>query len=116
MIIFKRFFAYLVMEGCLTQDPAQRLPMPKVGKRLPKALTLEEMESFFAALSGDSAVRKRDRILFQVMYGGGLRVSEAVGLRVEDIDPGDGSLRILGKGDKERRIYLKPPFVQSLEE
>jgi len=55
-------------------------------------------------------------ILFELMYAGGLRVSEAVGLRVSDVDFADGSIRIVGKGDKERRIYLKPRQVELVRE
>jgi integrase/recombinase XerD len=116
VVILKRFFGYLLAEGGLLSDPAQRLPMPKVGKRLPKALTLDEMQAFFSVLSGDSMPGRRDRILFDLMYAGGLRVSEAVGLRVGNIDCSDGSVRILGKGDKERRIYLKPRLIRLVRE
>jgi integrase/recombinase XerD len=116
VIILKRFFGYLLVEGHLGSDPAQRLPMPKIGIRLPKALTLDEMKAFFSTLSSDSVLRHRDRILFEVMYAGGLRVSEAAGLRVGDIDFTDGSVRVLGKGDRERRIYLKPRLIQLVRE
>ncbi|MBM3129899.1 MAG: hypothetical protein FJ009_14910 [Chloroflexi bacterium] len=116
VIILKRFFGYLLTEGRLISDPAQRLPMPKVGKRLPKALTLAEMQAFFSVMSRSSRSARRDRVLFELMYAGGLRVSEAVGLRVEDIDFADGSVRIIGKGDKERRVYLKPALMQLLQE
>lgn len=104
------------MEGCISQDLSQRLRIPKVGKRLPKALSLEETQSFFATLSGRSAVQRRDRLLFEFRYAGGLRVSEAVSLKFADIDDADGRVRIVGKGDKERRIYLKAPLLQSLRE
>jgi integrase/recombinase XerD len=90
--------------------------MPKVGKHLPKALTLAETQAFFSVLSSDSNLGRRDRILFELMYAGGLRVSEAVGLRVGDIDFTDGNVRIIGKGDKERRIYLKPRLIQLVRE
>jgi integrase/recombinase XerD len=116
VIILKRFFGYLAAEGRLTQDPAQRLPLPKVGRRLPKALTLEEMQAFLLALSIESALGHRDRVLFELMYAGGLRVSEALSLHTRDIDFADGSIRVIGKGDKERRIYLKPPLMGLLRE
>jgi site-specific recombinase XerD len=114
--ILKRFFGYLHAEGHVKADPAARLPQPRVGKRLPKALSLEETEAFLSALSADDREGHRDRILFELMYGGGLRVGEAVGLRVEAIDFEDGSVRVVGKGDKERRVYLKPALLQALQE
>lgn len=114
--ILKRFFGYLHAEGRLAADPASRLPQPRMGKRLPKALSLEETETFLLALSDDSSLGRRDRILFELMYGGGLRVGEAVGLRIGDIDFEDSSVRVVGKGDKERRVYLKPALLQVLRE
>ena len=114
--ILKRFFGYLASEQRISADPTQRLPIPKVGKRLPKALTLEETEAFFASLNGDSELEQRNRLLIGLMYAAGLRVSEAVGLRAENIDFGEGAIRVIGKGDNERRVYLKPDFVASLRE
>lgn len=130
--IFKRFFGYLLVEGRITADPSQRLPMPKVGKRLPKALTLRETAMLFAVLPSRTdwktsaasdtrealatRVKHRDRVLFELMYAGGLRVSEVVRLRVADIDLAEGSIRVLGKGDRERRVYLKPRIVDMLQD
>ncbi len=112
--ILKRFFGYLVSEGHLSIDPSERLPVPKVGKRLPKALTLEETQALLGVIEDDSDLGRRDKVLFELMYASGMRVSEAVGLRVQDIDFSDGSLRVVGKGDQERRIYLNPSLLQSL--
>lgn len=66
VIVVKRFFGYLLAVGRLTSDPSQRLPIPKVGKRLPKALTLAEMQAFFSTLSRDSRSARRDRVLFEL--------------------------------------------------
>jgi site-specific recombinase XerD len=114
--ILKRFFGYLHAEGHLAADPASRLPQPRMGQRLPKALSLEETETFLLALSDNSSLGRRDRILFELMYGGGLRVGEAVGLRVGNIDFEDGNVRVVGKGDKERRVYIKPALLGALRE
>jgi len=115
--ILKRFFGFLLVEGHITEDPAARLPTPKVGKRLPKALSLEETQTLLAALDQDiSTVGQRDKVLFHLLYACGLRVAEAVALRVEDIDFAEGFLRVVGKGDKERRVYLKPALVELLRD
>ncbi len=128
--ILKQFFGYLLMEGRVSTDPSLRLPMPKVGKRLPKAVTLQETEALLAALPSDwktsapsdtreaqaAHVKQRDRVLFEVMYAGGLRVGESVRLRVADIDFAEGSLRVLGKGKQERRVYLEPRIMKLLQE
>jgi len=108
----KRFFGFLLTEGYIQEDPAQRLPMPKVGKRLPKALSLEETAALLSALDQDaSSVGQRDKVLFYLMYTCGLRVGEAVALRVEDVDFTEGCVRVIGKGSKERRIYMKPAVL-----
>lgn len=116
VLVTKRFFGFLLAEGYIREDPSLRLPRPKVGKRLPKALTIPQVQSLFAAMDGNSRAERRDKVLFQLMYAGGLRVSEAVGLKVDDIDFADGALRVIGKGDKERRIYLKPYVLEQLQQ
>lgn len=110
----KQFFAYLVTEGHLKTDPARRLPLPKVGKRLPKALSLAEMEALLHAVRKAPHLVLRDRVLIELLYAGGLRIQEALHLRVEDCDLSDGSVRVIGKGDIERRIYLKLPVLKRL--
>jgi site-specific recombinase XerD len=65
-------------------------------------------------MGGDAAVERRDEIFFRLVYACGLRLGEAVRVRVEDIDVASGALRVVGKGDKERRIYLKPELLAEL--
>ncbi len=110
----KRFFAFLLMEGLIETDPSRRLPHPKVPKTLPKALTLAETRRLLAALSEDKPRWLRDKVLIVLMYACGLRVAEAVSIRLEQFDLEAGTLRVTGKGDKERRLYLKPQVVAVL--
>ena len=111
--ILKRFYGFLAAEGYVAQDPAQRLPRPKVGKRLPKALSVAETRMLLAALAADATpIGRRDRVLVLLLYAGGLRVSEGVALRVADVDFGQDAVRVIGKGDRERRVYLKPAVVE----
>ena len=84
--MIKRFFGFLLAEGYIVEDPSRRLPRPQVGKRLPRAFTIPQVQALFAAMDGPSRAERRDRLLFQLIYAGGLRVSEVVGLRVKDID------------------------------
>lgn len=116
VLVLKRFFGFLLAEGYIKEDPSLRLPRPKVGKRLPRALTIPQVQALFAAMGEGSRTGRRDRVLFQLIYAGGLRVSEAVGLKVDDINFAQGTLRVIGKGDKERRIYLKPHVVEGLRQ
>ncbi len=110
----KRFFAFLLTEGLIETDPSRRLPHPNVPKMLPKALTFEETRRLLAALSEDKPRWLRDKVLIVLMYACGLRVAEVVSIRLEQFDLEDGTLRVTGKGDKERRLYLKPQVVAVL--
>jgi integrase/recombinase XerD len=115
VLVIKRFFGFLLAEEYIQEDPSRRLPRPKVGKRLPKALTIPQVQALFAAMGSESRAGRRDRVLFQLTYAGGLRVGEAVGLKAADIDFTQGTLMVVGKGDKERRIYLKPFVLKQLQ-
>ena len=113
-IVIKRFFGFLCAEGYIEEDPSRRLPNPKIGKRLPRALTLEQVQALLSVFDKDSPLERRDRVLIYLMYACGLRISEAVAVRGEDIDLEQGTLRVVGKGDKERSLYLKPVVVGML--
>lgn len=116
VLVIKRFFGFLLAEGYIEEDPSRRVPRPKVGKRLPKALTVTQVQDLFAAFKGETPTERRDKMFFQLVYACGLRVSEAVNLRLEDIDFTEGTLWLIGKGDKERQVYLKPNLLQALRE
>lgn len=112
VVAIKEFFRFLTDEGTIADDPAAALPYPKVGKRLPRALKMSEVKELFAAMGGETATERRDRVFFELLYTCGLRIGEAVRLRPQDINWEDGRVRVIGKGNKERRVYLKP-YVQS---
>jgi len=99
---------HLAREGVEVEDPSARLRPPKAAQRLPKALTIEQVERLLAAPSGEDEAGLRDRALLELMYATGARVSEAVGLDVDDVAHGSGSsgdiVRLRGKGGKERIV------------
>ena len=102
---------FLAREGIESDDPALRLRPPKMPQRLPKALTIDQVERLLAAPSPEEPAGIRDRALLELLYATGARVSEAVGLDVDDLAHGAGSgqsdvLRLRGKGDKERIVPL----------
>lgn len=94
---------FLVREGIEPEDPSGRLRPPKTPQRLPKALTIDQVERLLAAPSGEDPLGIRDRALLELLYATGARVSEAVGLDVDDLAHGD-VLRLRGKGSKERIV------------
>jgi site-specific recombinase XerD len=115
VLIIKRFFGFLALEGYIDEDPSLRLPRPKVGKRLPRALTVAQTRQLLKVLDDDTPIRHRDKVIIWLMYSAGLRLNEAVGIRVEDLDLQRGTLRVVGKGNRERLLYLKPALVRLIE-
>lgn len=100
---------YLVLEGAVGTDPAREVRPPKKPQRLPKALTVHQVSSLLEAAGGPGEVdgqprSLRDRALLEFLYATGARISEAVGLDVDDIDTAAGSVRLTGKGSKERVV------------
>jgi integrase/recombinase XerD len=101
------FTRFLVEEELLAADPAAEVPAPKLPSRLPKALTIEQVEALLAATDGDEPSRLRDKALLELLYATGARVSEAVALNVDDLIGEDGAadvIRLFGKGGKQRIV------------
>ncbi|MFK0400701.1 site-specific tyrosine recombinase XerD [Microbacterium sp. NPDC090225] len=96
---------YLAREGIEQDDPSGRLRPPKAPHRLPKALTIDQVERLLQAPSFEEPIGIRDRALLELLYATGARVSEAVGLDVDDLAHGD-VLRLRGKGSKERIVPI----------
>lgn len=96
---------FLAREGVEQDDPTGRLRPPKAPQRLPKALTIDQVERLLDAPSADEPLGIRDRALLELLYATGARVSEAVGLDVDDLAHGD-VLRLRGKGSKERIVPI----------
>ena len=102
------YFAFLQRSGALERDPAERLTAPKWGRPLPKVLSLDEVEALLDAAASEAASAEatavRDRCLVELLYATGLRVTELVGLKPEQLDRDRGILRIEGKGGRERLV------------
>jgi integrase/recombinase XerD len=101
------FTRFLVDEGLLATDPAVDLVAPKQPARLPKALTIEQVEQLIAATDGDEPSDLRDKALVELLYATGARISEAVALNVDDLVGEDGTadvVRLFGKGGKQRIV------------
>lgn len=101
------FTRFLVDEGVLASDPAAEVSPPKAAQRLPKALSVAEVERLLAATEGDEPARLRDRALLELLYATGARISEAVALNVDDLLGESGTaelVRVLGKGGKQRIV------------
>jgi len=119
----RSFFRYWMRHGKVHRDPLAGIPLPRPEKRLPKFLTETQMVSLLdsprrllADGKIDAFAAARDRMLLEILYGGGLRVSELVSLNHGAIDPKSGVARVHGKGRKERLCPLGEEAMKALEE
>ena len=104
----RSFYRYQRRQGVMTGDPAGGLRNPKQSKRLPKMLRVEEIIALLDGIPTETALGVRDRAMFETLYGGGLRVSELVGLNLDDLDAEQFLLRVRGKGKRERLSPIGP--------
>jgi integrase/recombinase XerD len=105
VVAVRGFHKFAVADGLATVDPASAVKPPSPAKRLPKALPLADVEAILeAAGAPGTTLALRDRALLEVLYGTGARISEAVGLDVDDLDSVDGTVLLRGKGSKERLV------------
>ena len=105
VVAVRGFHRFAVREGLTQVDPSAAVRPPAPAKRLPKALPLSEIERILeAAGAPGTALAMRDRALLEVLYGTGARISEAVGLDLDDLDPEQGTVLLRGKGSKERIV------------
>ncbi len=100
----RSFFRFLCRDGYLTINPAMGLIRPKQDRHLPAFLSVEEASRLVQAPKGDTIASLRDRAILETLYSTGLRVSELVGLRVRDVDLISETMRVMGKGRKERLV------------
>ncbi|HUI48142.1 MAG TPA: site-specific tyrosine recombinase XerD [Acidimicrobiia bacterium] len=104
LVAVRSFHRFCTREGFVERDPSEEVGAPRVPAGIPKALAEEEVERLLHAVTGDDPLAQRDRALLELLYATGIRISEAVGLDLDDLDLDDGVLRVLGKGSKERVV------------
>jgi integrase/recombinase XerC len=111
-------FKFSLQEGVISKNPATRLRTPKVKQRLPDVMSAEKTNNLIDAVEAGDIVelpdKERDVALLELMYGCGIRVSELVGINLEDIDLRSGWLRVRGKGNKERQVPIGARAVEAV--
>jgi integrase/recombinase XerC len=111
----RSFLRFLRAQGKLKRNIAILVPTPKAKKKLPRFLKIEEVSELIDAPDPATRLGRRDRALFELMYASGLRVGEAVGLDIGDLDLAKGWVRVFGKGSKERMVPFGPPAAEALQ-
>ena len=102
----RSFFDYLVFEDYRTTNPTDLLETPKIGTKLPDTLSQDEVDILIAAIDLSHPQGERNRTILETMYSCGLRVSEAITLKISDLFFEEGFIRVLGKGNKERYVPI----------
>ncbi len=116
LVAVRGFHKFAVSDGLATSDPAASVKPPSPAKRLPKALPLADVEAILeAAGAAGTTLALRDRALLEVLYGTGARISEAVGLDVDDLDTVDGTVLLRGKGSKERLVPVGSYALEAVD-
>ena len=114
VVAVRGWHRFLAAEGTVASDEARDVHPPAPGRRLPKALPLPSVLALLGAVGGTEPRQLRDRALLEFLYGTGARISEVVGLDVDDLDLTAGVVLLLGKGDKQRRVPVGSYAVEAL--
>ncbi|MGH9831385.1 MAG: tyrosine recombinase XerC [Blastocatellia bacterium] len=112
----RTFFRFLCREGILEANPAKLVSSPRVERTLPNHLTIEQMIKFIETPETETVLGKRDRAMLELLYASGIRVSELVNLNLTDIDFGNQTLRVKGKGRKERIVPFGEHAKKALQD
>ncbi|MBL0387557.1 site-specific tyrosine recombinase XerD [Tumebacillus sp. ITR2] len=112
----RAFYGFLLRDGLLDGDPTANLESPKIEKRLPKVLSVAEVESLLEGPDGGTTAGVRDKAMLELLYATGIRVSELVSLNISDVNLNMGFLKCYGKGSKERIIPLGTVALQSVSD
>ena len=109
------FFDYLIFEGYRKTNPLELIESPKLGRKLPDTLNLQEIDAMTQAIDMGAPQGQRNRAILETLYGCGLRVSELIGLKISDLFFEEGFILVTGKGDKQRFVPLAPVTRKFIE-
>lgn len=102
----RTFYKYLVKEDILNNNPFLLISSPKKDKKIPKFINYNNLDEIFDIPNLDTDIGQRERVILEILYASGVRISELVNIKLKDIDFNEKSIRILGKGNKERIVYF----------
>ncbi len=111
----RSFFKFLVREKLADSNPAELLQLPKKPKNIPKYMTVDEIFGLLDSMFDDEDMGRRDRAIWEMFYGCGLRISELAGLELEHLDFSRATLRVMGKGSKARELPMSDTVIEALK-
>jgi integrase/recombinase XerD len=111
----KQFFEFLILEGERNDDPSELLELPKIGKKLPVFLTIEEIDQLISAIDLSKPEGHRNKAIIETLYSCGLRVSELINLRFSNLFLNEGFVKVTGKGDKDRLVPISPSVEKEID-
>lgn len=111
----RSFFKFMRMEGYIDSDPSQLLESPRLGRRLPEVLTVDEIDAMIEAIDMTTPEGARNRAIIETLYGCGLRVSELVGLELSKVYFDEQFIIVTGKGDKERIVPIDQTAIDAIK-
>ena len=115
IVSLRQFFLHLLREDAISSNPTEHLESPRSWKVLPKYLSIEDTQKLLATPNDKKLLGVRDRAILEMLYGTGLRVSELISLRVADVNLEEGTVRTIGKGDKQRLVPAGKHAVAAVE-
>jgi integrase/recombinase XerD len=115
LIALRRMCAFLVAEGLATENPTETIDVPKLGRKIPTVLSLDQVEVLLSAPTVGTPEGLRDRAMLETLYATGLRVSELTELKLSEVDLVAGYVRVVGKGEKERLVPLGELAQESIQ-
>jgi integrase/recombinase XerD len=110
----KQFFIFLLVEDVIQDDPSELLELPKLGRKLPEVLSIEEIDRLISAIDLSKDEGHRNKAILETLYSCGLRVSELINLKFSNLYFDEGFLRVIGKGNKERLVPVSPSVEKEI--
>jgi integrase/recombinase XerD len=110
----KAFYKYLLLEDIIETDPTSLLESPRIGRKLPEVLSVEEIDLIISQIDLSKPEGQRNKTMIEVLYSCGLRVSELIGLKLSNVYTDQGFIRVIGKGDKERLVPIGSKAIHEI--
>ena len=110
----KQFFNFLILDDELSSDPSELLELPRIGRKLPEVLTIEEIDLIIETIDLSKNEGHRNKAIIETLYSCGLRVSELVNLRFEELFFNEGFIRVIGKGNRQRLVPVSPSVEKEI--